>query len=50
MYLEDKYDLGLEVGMECPRCNGLGYIDHYYNEYDIWSDECLLCDGKGIIE
>lgn len=36
--------------IECIACNGIGYHDVYYTEYDLDSVECLECDGNGIIE
>lgn len=36
--------------MTCPVCDGVGSIERYYNEYDLYSEECIDCDGTGEVE
>jgi hypothetical protein len=35
--------------MICEHCKGVGYVinDGYYSS---WLDECIFCDGKGVVE
>jgi DnaJ-class molecular chaperone len=35
--------------IECEICQGRGYIEHYYDEYDIQEWPCDACGGKGLI-
>lgn len=34
----------------CKACDGSGYYDIYYSEFNIYEQECEECDGTGEIE
>ena len=36
--------------IECEVCQGIGYIEHYTDEYDIYEERCETCGGEGVIE
>ena len=36
--------------MECPSCDGLGYFEVFYTEFDIHDESCNTCEGTGEIE
>ncbi len=33
----------------CERCQGVGIVDLYEDEYNQTTDICWLCEGEGIV-
>jgi len=36
--------------MRCPSCDGLGYFEMFYDQYDLHDEPCVECDGTGEID
>ena len=32
---------------DCEACKGIGYHERYYNEFDLYTFRCEVCDGSG---
>lgn len=50
MKLIDSYSREAVEFMECSSCAGLGFVEVYYNEYDIVDEPCIECNGNGVIK